>query len=801
VTGPSLDRGIDFAGIREQFPIAETVGRYLELKRRGGELLARCPFHNDSNPSFSVVPRKGKAFCNACHWAGDVIDFVAEYESCTIAEAARRLTGDQLPAERPKLPELPPDEADDWTPVLPAPKGTPAFDPARVYNPRRGKVVNWARALTRCDAYFDADRNVLGYVVRMDIDGQKLTPTVTWARHRDGRETWVSGRFPDPRPLQGLDALAERPQTAVLVVSGEKCREVAARVLGGFVAVTWAGGDGAVLKSNWDALYGRRVTLWPDADASGWDACQRLAARLYGHASEVRIIDPRDQAKGWDIADAVDDGWTREQITEWVRPRISAWAPEPDPDHDPDYDDEPSVTPESCGIVDGLAPPIDTAANSNWRNHAEPATPPAPGTEPPTAITGEIVDLPNTTPADYATANWATLGLDLSSNGTPSPNLDNATAILERHPAFQGRIWFDEFLGRVLSTWNPQGEEREWSDADDVRLTLAIQRMVRISRMNVGTVRDAVTAVAMAHRRNEVQEWLGSIRWDGTPRLQDLLPLGFGSERNIYTEAVGRCWLVSMVARALNPGCKVDTMPVFEGEQGKRKSSGLEALVGSRWFAEAAESPTSKDFFQALNGKLLVEIAEMDAFSRSEVNTIKRVITCKTDRYRAPYGRRSEDHPRMCVFAGTTNKDDWNRDETGARRFWPVACEQVDTVWLTLQRAQLFAEAVVRYQAGEPWWDVPDEDAKREQEARRDADEWEGVIDTWLLGKFETTVGEVLTGALKMNAESWDKPSQMRVAKALKALGWTKETAWRGGKAVKVWAIEAGGKGGKDFLL
>lgn len=342
-------RGIDFAGIRAAHPIAETVGRYLELKQRGGELLARCPFHNDAKPSFAVVPSKGKAFCNACGWAGDVIDFVAEFEGCDIPEAARRLSGDQLPDTRPAPPILPPDESEAWVAILPAPADAPAYDPAHTYNPRAfdkragkcGKAVNWQRSLVRCDAYLDADRRVLGYVVRMEIDGSKLTPTVVFAEHRDGRRAWVSGKFPNPRPLQGLHDLAERPAAPVLVVSGEKCVEAAARLLPGFVVMTWAGGDGNVWKADLRPLAGRKVTIWPDADPSGWDACQTLAQALHGHAAEVRVVDPAGQPKGWDVADAVADGWDRSRVIEWVKPRVFSWAPPAGPDDEPPIEPEP----------------------------------------------------------------------------------------------------------------------------------------------------------------------------------------------------------------------------------------------------------------------------------------------------------------------------------------------------------------------------------------------------------------------------------------------------------------------------
>jgi putative DNA primase/helicase len=360
--------GIDFAGIRAAHPIADTIGRYLELKRRGGAYVARCPFHNDSNPSLEVVPRKSKAFCNACNWHGDVIDFVAEFEGIDTAAAARKLSGGDLPTDRPALPELPPDEADEWQPVLPAPAHAPAYDPAKTYNPRRGRDVNWKRAMTRCDAYRSADGQVLGYVVRMEIDGQKLTPTVTWARHADGREAWVSGRFPNPRPLQGLDDLAGRPDVAVMVVSGEKCRAVTAETLPGFVAVTWAGGDQNVARADWRALYGRRVTLWPDADDSGREAAQRLAALLHGHAAEVRVIDTADMPKGWDIADAVADGWDRAKIIAWAKPRVSVWAPdEPPPGQHQQAETETAREREP--VSEGEVPELGSAREAVEPNH------------------------------------------------------------------------------------------------------------------------------------------------------------------------------------------------------------------------------------------------------------------------------------------------------------------------------------------------------------------------------------------------------------------------------------------------
>lgn len=804
---------LDFSAIRAANPIADTIARYLELKKQGGEYKARCPFHADRNPSFAIVPRKEKAFCNACGWHGDVIDFIAEFESVETAEAARRLSGGELPNERPKLPDLPPDEADDWTPVLPVPSDQ-AYSPAKTYNPRRARFVDWSRIVKRQDAYRDATGALLGYVMRLEIDGDKLTPTVVYAEHRDGRKAWISGRFPSPRPLQGLDDLASRPNDPVLVVEGEKCRAVAAELLPGFVVVTWPGGTNAVDKADWAPLRGRNATWWPDADEAGTKAAVEGARLARPRTARMLTVDglAAEFGKGADIADLVAAGWDRDRVIAWARQHVKEFTPETTTPPKGGASDKPAGASGQNGRGSRTAQagegegsdPTQPAMAQHGTSDAPSATAPdrkkANGHKP---VNGAVVDLPNPSGAYSTITNWASLGLELSDKGVPHPNLDNAAALLERHPAMQGHFWYDEFLQRILSTWNLEREPREWTDSDDARLALWMQRVMKIGRMAVGTARDAVTVVAMAHRRNECREWLESLTWDGTPRLETLIPKAFGAEDNAYTQAVGRCWLVSMVARVLNPGCKVDTMPVFEGKQGRGKSTALQVLVGSRWFAEASESPTSKDFFQALNGKLLVEIGEMDSFSRAEVHTIKRVLSCQSDRYRAPYGRRAEDHPRMGVLAGTTNKDDWNRDETGARRLWPIACTDIDLGWIRAQREQLFAEAVARHQAGESWWDVPTGDAEREQEARRSSDEWERIVGTWLAtcGKFEVTVGDVLAGALKLEADKWDKAVQMRCATVLRVLGWKRDTVWRGGKAVKIWTPETGGKGGNELFL
>lgn len=376
---------------------------------------------------------------------------------------------------------------------------------------------------------------------------------------------------------------------------------------------------------------------------------------------------------------------------------------------------------------------------------------------------------PASAPSASGFGLWSDLGLELTDKGAPLMNLDNAVRAIEAHDDLRGRIWYDEFLDAICTDW--QGPRRTWKDADDVLLALFLQRHVGLSRIGVTTCHDAALVAAFHDPRNECREWLESLEWDGVDRLRYLMPEGLGAEECEYTAAVGRCWIVSMVARVMRPGCKVDSVPVLEGAQGAGKSTAL-SILGGKWFTECHESVTSKDFYGVLQGHMLVEIAEMHSFTRAEVERIKGIISCQVDRYRKAYGRNTEDHPRQTVLVCTTNRDDWQRDDTGARRFWPVACGRVDHDWLRANRDQLFAEAVRRWRAGESWWDVPVADQAAAVETRRDVDSWESAISAWLVGQHRPTTADILTDCLGLDIGRHDRPAQVRVARIMRVLGW-----------------------------
>ncbi|MBN8888823.1 MAG: P-loop ATPase, partial [Rhodospirillales bacterium] len=258
----------------------------------------------------------------------------------------------------------------------------------------------------------------------------------------------------------------------------------------------------------------------------------------------------------------------------------------------------------------------------------------------------------------------------------------------------------------------------------------------------------------------------------------------------------------SAVARIMRPGVKADHMLILEGPQGIRKSTALKVLASDAWFTDELAELGSKDAAQQMRGVWIIEMAELDAIGRAEVSRIKAFLTRTTDRYRPPYERYLVTVPRQCVFAGSVNPDTYLRDETGNRRFWPVRCGEIDLDSLRRDRDQLWAEAVVRFNAGATWW-LEDRDlvghAAAAQEARVQTDAWDSLIERWLVsekrrvnvgfGPYEdwrdeyvprsrplkdVSVGEVLEQALGIEPAKWTKGDQMRVGTFLKAKKWVR---------------------------
>jgi predicted P-loop ATPase len=375
--------------------------------------------------------------------------------------------------------------------------------------------------------------------------------------------------------------------------------------------------------------------------------------------------------------------------------------------------------------------------------------------------------------------------LQLAANGTPLSNVSNAVVILRQEPALQGLVEYDEML--CAPVWK---RTRPLTDADVIGIQISLQH-AGLKTVGKDTTFSAVDVILKERCFNPLRDYIEGLQWDGTKRLDTWLYVYLGVKRSPYSDAIGRMFLISMIARILRPGCQCDYMLVLEGEQGELKTNVCRVLGGS-YFSDHLPDIGTKDASQHLRGLWLIEVSEMHAFSRAEATSLKSFLTRTHERYRPSYGRNEVIEPRRCVFIGTTNKTAYLRDETGGRRFWPVWCEKekIDINQLRLDRDQLFAEATELFRQGVPWW--PDrnfefEHIVEEQAARYEGDDaWQEQIRDYLEEKDRVTIGEVARLGLNFETARIGTHDQRRIANVLESLDWhrlpkdRKGTRWWG---------------------
>ncbi len=375
---------------------------------------------------------------------------------------------------------------------------------------------------------------------------------------------------------------------------------------------------------------------------------------------------------------------------------------------------------------------------------------------------------------DGAPSGWKSK-LRLSQSGKPKALHVNVDTALRNAPEWQGVLVFNEIRQRVCVVKAPPiggAVPRDWTDADDTATAIWMQTQgIDVGRDTVGPV---VQALARENSVNPLRDYLESLHWDGTPRVDIWLVKYFGVEPSSYAAAVGRMWLISAVARVLKPGpVQADYMLVLEGDQGIGKSTALRALAGDEYFSDASIDLHNKDSQLHVLGYWILELGELDALRKAEVTSIKAFISRQTESFRRPYGHHIEEVPRRCVFAGTTNRGDYLKDETGNRRWWPVKCSRADVARIAADREQIWAEAVALYKDGAKWWpDNPTilEAIEAEQAERMEADPWMPEIERYVEARDRVTAEAVLN-QIGMEVPRMTQADRRRVGKCLRQCG------------------------------
>jgi predicted P-loop ATPase len=572
-----------------------------------------------------------------------------------------------------------------------------------------------------------------------------------WVADFTRAETTLAPLAPLPRlvhvqvprkPLQRLQEALDKPKAQLVVVDGAKCLEIAAEALPKQAVVTWAEGS-FPQDADWPALAVRedkRAVVWPSNSDESRVACSIAAEELAKVGYQVRMVHGEQS-----VIDTIKAGTLPQ---EYARAHAKKWAPK---------------------VVEDVLPPEPPPPEDDPPGEVIPAEPKGKRRQPPVRDGIWVFD------------DWRNAGLEMANN-KPVANLSNVGLVLDVIRA--GQIWYDTFLQKIL-TVGGDGKVREWTDADDIRLTIELQRRCRLVAVNKKNVADAVVEFARRDLRDELVEYLESLEWDGTPRIEYFFVDICWADRSPYTLAVGRNFFLSAVARATRPGCQVDSMVTLEGKQGAGKSRLVEAL-GGPWYAIMREAPHSKDFEIALRGKWIIEVAELDSFSRAENSAVKRTLSTAVDRYRAPYGVHAEDHPRRSVFVGTVNSNEWLSDATGARRFFPIACDRIELDLARDNRDQYFAEAMHLLKSGADWWTTPERETRKVQRNRYIEDPWQDAVLHAVKGVAQVRISKVLED-IGVPTERMTRLEQMRVAAILKSNGWTCTPLWVEGRSVRTW--------------
>jgi putative DNA primase/helicase len=712
----------------------EAIARAVDPRavRSGDSYKFRCPVHEDANPSASMR-FEGERLLVHCF---------AGCSNAAVFEAVRARAGALLPAGRPPNGAERPQTPSRAVARVSAPAAVPeaALPPGDAPEPDFPRLAPSRARFASAWAYRLPGGALAFWVARYDTaDGKTIRPFV-W---REGR--WQPGAFPAPRPLYNLPRLST--PGVVLLVEGEKAAEAAQNAIPVIPVLTWPGGAQGYRKADWAPLAGRKVAIWPDNDEVGRD----VAEILEGLDCKVRFVASRQDAPlGWDAADAVDEGI---DLGLYVRSNL--------------LDALPSGMVSNHALAEVVGEEVSAAVAEAEADLAPPTI-------------GGVAGLP----------------ISLNSTGTTAENSERNARLLIGLFVQQGalELWTDELSGAQMIRWDRDKPRYVRWDEDPTELTVRIQNLdLPYRKFDRRRVEDVMRLMFSHNKRDPIVEWFEALpQWDGTERFDTLLQEGLGVMSNIDFALIAmRNHFVATVARQYRPGAKYDHAIILEGSQGVGKSTVIQMLSPAGSFDTVAHAQFgTRDFYDLLHRHVFIELAELSAISRSDLEAVKADIAKPRDIYRPAWGRSVVERDRRCLFWGSTNLGEYLHDTTGARRFWPITVGRVDFAWIKANAAQLWAEALVGYRAGERFWLMPADMAASEQERRRVMHPWEaelerrirmhpperGVNSSWLMrGEplSRMTVPEAFD-LLEVPVHQRGRAQQMQLAAAFQSIGWMK---------------------------
>lgn len=529
-------------------------------------------------------------------------------------------------------------------------------------------------------AYRNQDGELLCYIARYDVEPRKQVIPWSWAHNpKRNRKEWCNVGFANdqPRPLYGLEKLKQFPEHDILLVEGEKTADAAQEIMGdACLVLSWMGGVAAADKARLTALKGRRrVILWPDFDAQrekapkdaepdsmpllpiykqpGAAAMLTIAERLRGLVDDAGIqvvgYDIGEKPSGWDLADGLAEGMTREAVMQMMAAR--------------------SMDPRAFAM--GEKPTAEQ---------------PQPGSQKGDESGRKLV------PLEMAVNPF---GYPDSGEKGPKDTIENMAYMLGEY----GITVRYNVIAKDIEISIPSKKFSQDNHLENCFST--IESLCARNGMSKGSVRGYIIALADDHPYNPASEWIDSKPWDGQDRIAPLAATLDAKDPELALSLL-RKWMVGAVACVYeDEGFAMQGAIVLQGAQGLGKTTWIMGMANDnrKLIKEAAVINTDKqDTIKQAISHWLVELGELEAtFSKSDIGTLRNFITMKMDEMRLPYAKASSRYPRRTAFMASVNDKAYLRDEQGNRRYWTIECGEAFNAFHRIDVQQAWAQAKQLY--------------------------------------------------------------------------------------------------------